>query len=132
MDISGIYGRQPIRALGPGKVSGETGFKAIFEKKVSAVSETGTPAPGSVETDLIEQSGKVLDLLDTYIEELNNPEKTLRDIDPLVKTIEAELTRLESGSTDSTAGDAGINGFVKELTVTANVALYKFRRGDYL
>jgi len=132
MDISGIYGRHPVQATRPGKTSEAAGFKEIFEQKVSSVSEVGLPASGGNEAGLIERSGKILDLLDKYIQELNDPAKTLKDIDPLVKNISEEMTLLESGSTDSVAKAGGLGGFVQELAVTTNVALYKFRRGDYL
>lgn len=114
------------------KLTQGVGFRNILDKKLSEISETNSQRAFDHRSDLIDQSAKVLDLLDEYINQLNDPVRTLKDIDPLVKTIEKEVALFETGTLDNISRDEEIEGFFNDLAVTANVALFKFKRGDFL
>ncbi len=132
MDVREINNISTQKLSLPNNTSKTDGFKQIFDQKLSAVSATKLQAPPDLETELLEQSDKVLDLLDEYIKELNDPAKTLKDIDFLVQTIEKEVNLIAAKTSDNISKDKEIEGFVNDLAITANVALLKFRRGDYI
>ncbi len=116
----------------PKNLTESVGFKKILGQKLSKISETNQEGPFKLHTDLIDQGSKVLDLLDEYINQLNDPVKTLKDMDPLVREIEKEVKSIETETSDNFNKDTQIKGFFNDLTVTANVALFKFQRGDFI
>jgi hypothetical protein len=116
----------------PKKLTESVGFEKILGQKLSKISETNQVRPLKPSTDLIDQSSKVLDLLDEYINQLNDPVKTLKDMDPLVRAIEKEVKSVEEETSDHIGRDTQIEGFFNDLAITANVALFKFQRGDFL
>lgn len=113
-------------------VTNDKGFKQIFDRKLSEVDPVKSLTSADPETGLLDCSDKVLDLLDDYANELNNPLKTLKDIEPIVTRIEKEIDLIESKAAGMIPRDMGIEQFVRDLSVTAHVAVLKFQRGDYL
>jgi hypothetical protein len=107
------------------------GFGEILNGKIT---EMNRAAPSSVnpDRDLLDHSVKVLDLLEDYAGELKNPHKSLKEIEPLVTRIENEIGVIGLKADGTASGDREVGQFVRELSVTANVAVLKFRRGDYL
>lgn len=135
MDINDIHRRlstQLLPASGSAKLTESDGFERIFRREVSAISPSGVPGPAEPDAGIIDQSTRVLDLLDDYVRELNDPSKTLKDIDPLVRTLDREVTRIEERQAKAPEGDATLDGLVKQLTVTARVAMLKYQRGDFV
>jgi hypothetical protein len=63
---------------------------------------------------------------------LNDTNKTLKDIAPLVASIKEEADSIERENQDKLQHDKELERFIKELSVTANVAMFKFHRGDYI
>jgi hypothetical protein len=63
---------------------------------------------------------------------LADPARTLKDIRPIVDRIEKEVTLMESEALGNVQNDKVLDGLVKDLAVTAKVAMYKFHRGDYI
>ena len=70
--------------------------------------------------------------MDEYANGLNDPKKTLKDIEPLVASIKEEADSIERENREKLQHDKELEGFIKELSVTANVAMFKFHRGDYI
>ena len=81
---------------------------------------------------IIDQSDKILNLLDEYAKTLADPTKTLKDISPLVERIDKEVSSIEAEVSNQTHADRDFGMFVKNLAVTTNVAVFKFHRGDYV
>ena len=132
MDIHRIYDLFQGQRSSPGKVDSDCGFKQIFDKKINEInSETMSTSIGS-KADVIKQGDKILNLLDDYTSELADPAKTLKDIGPLVKNIEKEVSLIEAESADVVNNDKALKKIIEDLAVTANVAVYKFHRGDYI
>jgi len=107
-------------------------FGQIYNQKLAEVSQPDPQTQVDARRDLIDQSNRVMDLLDEYAQELRNPEKSLKEIDPLVKAIQNEVRLVEAKAADPVYAGDGIGNVVQDLTVTANVALLKYQRGDFI
>lgn len=107
-------------------------FKQVFDQKLDEINATTIPSPLDVKTEVIEQSDKILNLLDDYAMKLADPTRSLRDIGPLVDDIEKAVSSIESKAMKNVRNDKALESFIKDLSVTANVAVYKFHRGDYV
>ncbi len=133
MDIREIGGSTAVKLSASKQQKPSDVFEQIYNQKLAAVSKTELPTQLDAKQGLIDQSNRVLDLLDEYVQELRNPEKSLKEIDPLIQIIQKEVDLVEAKASDPlVAGDDGIEGLVQDLTVTANVALLKFHRGDFI
>ena len=75
MDIRKIGDLSPSTLSSPKKPIENDAFRQIYQEKLSTVSETPASFLFDAKTDFIDQGDKVLDLLDAYAAELNNPEK---------------------------------------------------------
>ena len=132
MDISKIYNISQGQLSSSKKVDTDNGFKQIFDQKLNEISETTITSPMESKSDVIEQGDRILNLLDDYARGLADPDKTLKDIGPLVERIEKEVCLIEAEASDKVKNDQELEKFIKNLAVTANVAVYKFHRGDYV
>lgn len=132
MDINKIYDSFSGQLSSSKKVDSDNGFKQVFDKKINEVNAATMLSPVGNKADVIEHGDKILNLLDDYTRELVDPAKTLKDIGPLVKNIEKEVNLIQAESADKVHNDKELEKIIKDLTVTANVAVYKFHRGDYI
>ncbi len=74
---------------------------------------------------------QLLTLMEQYARDLGDPNKTLRDIEPLVQGIKEGADLLsESVKNDAKVSDR-IKSLAQESAVLANVEYMKFMRGDY-
>lgn len=132
MDINKISNSFQAKLSSTAKVDDDNQFKQIFDKTLDEVNATPCPCPVDSKSDVIVQSEKILNLLDHYAGELADPARTLKDIRPLVDSIEKEVTLMESEAVNKVQNDKALDRIVKDLAVTAKVAMYKFNRGDYI
>ena len=132
MDITKIYDSFQGQPSLSKKVDSDCGFKQVFDKKINEMNTATMNTPAGSKDDLVKNGDKILTLLDDYTRELADPAKTLKDIGPLVKIIEEEVGLIQAKSADTVHNDKGLKKIIKDLTVTANVAVYKFHRGDYI
>lgn len=138
MDISGIDFNYKVNPQSSAKIKKDSGFSQIFDTKlaetkaVSAGNKVQTSGIHDGNFDVLEHGNKILNLLDDYASQLENPDRTLKHIGPLVQTIEKETSLMETNISDKVQDDKELEKFVKDLTVTANVAAFKFYRGDYV
>lgn len=132
MDINRIYDSFQEQLSSPKKVESDSGFKQVFDKKINEINAATIPTSVGSKADVIKQGDKILTLLDDYARELADPAKTLKDMGPLVKNIEKEVSLIEAESADKVHNDKALEKIIKDLAVTANVAAYKFHRGDYI
>jgi hypothetical protein len=132
MDISKIGSSFQAKLSSTAKVDDDNQFKQIFDQKLDEIHATTSPSPVDSKSDVIVQSEKILNLLDHYAGELADPARTLKDIRPLVDSIEKEVTLMESEAVNKVRNDNALDRLVKDLAVTAKVAMYKFHRGDYI
>ncbi len=112
----------------------------VTQKKESAQVATartvGMDKPGLVanhpflsgQEQALKHAADVLDLMEDYAAALGDPNKTLSAIEPLVVEMERESEILGPGS----AHDHDLTALLDQITVTARVEAFKFRRGDYV
>lgn len=132
MDINKIGNSFQAKLSSTAKVDDDNQFKQIFEQKLDAIHAPNSPCSVDSKSDVIVQSEKILNLLDNYAGELADPARTLKDIRPLVDSIEKEVTLMESEAVNKVRNDKALDRLVKDLAVTAKVAMYKFHRGDFI
>lgn len=137
MKINGINGEimAGVHRDSKATVQTDTGFKGILEHQMTMVSTPGEVLSASdcdARTMVIAQGDKLLSLLNDYAADLENPGKTLKQIAPLVNSIENEVSRIQGTVADASLLDKDLLSLMDELKVTADVATYKFHRGDFL
>jgi hypothetical protein len=132
MDINEIGNVYHGKLASSKKVNKGNEFTEILEQRLAEINPTKPQAPRGINADILKQSDRVLNLLDDYARQLADPAKTLKDIEPLVISIKEEVGIIESEVSDKLHNDKDLERLIKDLTVTANVAMFKFHRGDYI
>jgi hypothetical protein len=133
MEIKGVGRPTWTTRLTPSaKIEDNKAFREVLQLRISqtnpASSATG---PGSAAA-FLEQGERVLDLLDDVAQALADPQKTLKDLEPLMVKVEAEAEPLEMAPGSEGDSDRSLPGLLGDVSLLAHVALMKFRRGDYL
>ena len=133
MDIHELNNLSQVKAPSSKKVNNkDSGFKQIFDQKVADIHAVTSQIPLDCKKDVLGQSDKILHLLDDYARELTDPTKSLKDIEPLVENIRKEVSLIEDEAAMKIKNDSELERIIKDLAITANVALSKFHRGDYI
>jgi len=73
----------------------------------------------------------LLDVLEDYQAGLDNPNISLKDLNPLIARIEKETETLLP-TLDSLSGDDKVGGILNRALIHSIVEIAKFNRGDYL
>ena len=68
----------------------------------------------------------------TTKKEIGDPDKTLKDIEPLIDTIKKDASQLLAEAENALPADGELKRIAREAAVTANVEYLKFYRGDYI
>ena len=132
MNIHEIDNLYQAKSLSSQKTNKDNKFKQIFNQKLTEIHSTAPQTPLDCKRDVLNQSDKILHLLDDYARELTDPAKTLKDIEPLVESIRKEVNSIEAEAAEKVYNDNELERIIKDLTITANVAISKFHRGDYV
>ena len=149
MDIDKVAGRiHATQLAGQGKVKSDNTFALILDKATEAVHrEAGAEdTPGSVtqvvravsckvshiDRQTLQHASKVLDVLEEYARALENPQKSLKSIEPIVIRMQQELKGLNVGSMSYVGQHEQLAEVVNQIAVTASVEALKFQRGDYI
>jgi hypothetical protein len=132
MDINEISNVYHGKLASSKKVKKGNGFTQILEQRLAEINPTNPQTPRDITGDILKQSDKILNLLYDYARELADPGKTLKDIEPLVESIKQEVGIIESEVSHKLHNDKHLEKLIKDLAVTANVAMFKFHRGDYI
>lgn len=80
---------------------------------------------------IIDRVENLLNVLDEYQQELNDPHFSLKEIDPLIKQMEKEKENL-APVLDSLMEDDGLKDILNQALVTSSLETIKFNRGDYI
>ena len=102
--------------------------KSLGEVAATTLPQLQSLSPAGV----IQKTDRLLDLLDNYSKDIEDPEKTLKDIEPLIDTIKKDASRLLAEADNALPGDEHLRRIAREAAVTANVEYFKFYRGDYI
>ena len=132
MNIKEINELHRTKLSASNRVSKNKGFQEIMDRKMSEIDAPALQIQNQMKATVVENSEKILELLDTYANALTDPSKTLKDIEPLVESIEKGVRHIEREAVDKIPQGDELNEIIKDLAVTANVALFKFHRGDYI
>ncbi|MBW2118805.1 MAG: hypothetical protein JRH09_12945 [Deltaproteobacteria bacterium] len=132
MDINSIKNLSEAGFPSSHKINRDKGFGEILDQKIEGLNGTDALNPSESKADVLEHGNRILNLLDDYASELSDPRKTLKHIGPLVETIEIEAVLIEAEAAEKVQNDSELERIIKDLTVTANVAAFKFHRGDYV
>lgn len=103
--------------------------------KTDAASEIIAPSYVKIEdpsANALNETNTLLDLLETYSKEMENPEKSLKDIEPLIISIKNHATRLMKEFDETMHPDANLRKIAEQCALAANVEYIKFQRGDYI
>ncbi len=79
----------------------------------------------------IDQIENMLDLLDEYRHQLADPNSTLRDIHPLIESLEAANKQL-APVLDSIAEGDQLKQILNETLVTTSTEVFKYNKGEYI
>lgn len=131
MDISKVNHSDRVRTPSENRIGKNLGFKEIFETKIAGTAALESPDSYHDRTGALEQAHKVLNFLDEFAKDLKNPSKTLKDMKVLADRIQEDLNSMEARSHE-TMGDGSLDRIFREVAITANVALIKYHRGDYV
>ena len=111
-----------------GKIKENDAFKKLLDAKLSCMGGVDSRSLAASQRVLLEQGETVLTFLDGFAKELSDGRRTLKEIEPLVRTIEKELAELESSATKA---DERLKGFLNEVAIAGEIAVLKFNRGDF-
>ena len=138
---------QPKETTGTG-TDGDL-FKKTFEKALTESETTGqtqetssasplgeiqspmfnlsTSESGSLETG----TESLLNKLDTYIQALSDPTRTLKEIEPLLMDMKTEADQLGETLLSTGQDQQALKSIAEQSTLIAQVEYQKFVRGDY-
>lgn len=124
-------------------------FKNTFDKILSESKQSSQPptssslsglgeinAVGIKVSDVSDESmekntDQLLTMLNQYSQDLNNPSKSLKDIEPLLKEIKSGADAL-SEATQASGANSALKSVAQKSSLLANVEYIKFMRGDYV
>ena len=89
------------------------------------------PRTSALESTLQEKTGDLLDLLDKFSSQLENPDITLKTMEPTIHDLKACADKLMK-DTDDAPGDSPLREIARETAMTADKEYFKFQRGDYV
>lgn len=133
MEINGI-GRpnRPTGLTKPLKEGNNTQFREVLQARIDQTAHTGSATGPDGHPALLAQSEKVLGLLDDFAQALADPQRSLKDMAPLVQRMEGEIRLLEPAPGAQGEQGRSFSGLAREIRVLANVTLIKFHRGDFV
>lgn len=84
------------------------------------------------ETTIVDQTRRVIDLMDDYANSLADPGKTLRDVAPLLRQFLDAAQSVHDQYKDRAAESNVLTGILNDLLRTAHLEQIRFQRGDYV
>lgn len=78
------------------------------------------------------KTDKLLEMLDSYSNKLEDPNVSLKTIAPVLEKINENADSLLKDTRGLTDADAGLRNIATQTIVTAQTEYLKFQRGDYL
>jgi hypothetical protein len=133
MEIKGIGGPSGPNGLTKTAKKGDnTDFREVLQARIA---QTGPASPvrgPDMRPVFVAQSEKLIGLLDDFARGLANPRKTLKEMAPLVQSMEGELRDLETGFAVEKGEDQDLSRLLSEVSLLTRVTLFKFHRGDFI
>ncbi|MCF8067353.1 MAG: hypothetical protein K9L30_02085 [Desulfobacterales bacterium] len=82
--------------------------------------------------NIMNKTINLLNLLDNYSKDMENPENTLKDLEPLIDEINNNALELNLEAGDTLEKDDRLKDIATQTAITASVEYMKFKRGDYV
>ena len=108
-----------------------TGIRAADTAELGEVRPTLFPIISTPSEGIANNTNRLLDLLEAYTKDIENPNKTLKEIEPLIVSIRMKASQLMEEVDKTAPEDTKLLSIARESAVTANVEYIKFYRGDY-
>ncbi|MDD9303776.1 MAG: hypothetical protein HUK40_16115 [Desulfobacter sp.] len=104
------------------------------DTKAMGLGEISSPgfeleAPSSIVTG---KTDKLIGMLDNYVSQLENPQVSLKHIEPVLEEINADATALLEETRFLGDEDSQLKNIATQTVVAAKTEYLKFQRGDYL
>jgi hypothetical protein len=90
------------------------------------------PSITTVSAGIVDKTESLLEMLENYSQDMEDPKISMKDIEPLIYTIQKEASKLASEADQKVPEDSALKKIVNEFAVTATVEHIKFHRGDYV
>ena len=146
-DDQSIHGF-PVDKTAKSSTAPQTDFSSILKDTIETTetAEKGAQPPAVVETavpaqiqpfsasdklNTLDRIENVLDMLDMYRSKLADPSATLRDIDPIVKSLETANEQLKPVLNSIAEGDQ-LKQILNQTLVTTSLEVFKFYQGQYI
>lgn len=116
------------------KALDKTQAKQMIPTSVNALSEIASSGLKIIDSSGIVsgKTGKLLDMLDAYSIQLQDPEVSLKNIEPVLEKIRINAGTLFEETQRLSAADENLKKIATQTIVTAQTEYLKFQRGDYL
>lgn len=134
MEIKGTGGPSEPTGLtkGPKKLD-NTSFREVLQVRISQTTPASPATGADRRPEFVAQSEKVIGLLDDFARALADSNKSLKEVAPLVQTMQGELRDLEAVKAGVEKGeDRALSQLVSEVSLLAHVTLFKYQRGDFV
>jgi len=136
MEIKGVGGPSvPSAPTGLTKTSkreDNMSFREVLQGRI-AQTTPASPARGpDSRSAFLARSEKVLGLLDDFARALADPRRSLKEMAPLVQTMEGELRGLQTATGPEEGKDQELSRLVNDVSLLAHVTLLKYQRGDFV
>jgi hypothetical protein len=146
-DDQHIHGFPADKTTNP-STAPQTDFRSVLKDTIETTqsADKGVQPPAVVETAVpakiqnisasdklitLDRLEKVLDMLDMYRSKLADPSATLKDIHPLVKSLETANEQLKPVLKSIAPGDQ-LKQILNQTLVTTSLEVFKFYQGDYI
>ncbi len=84
------------------------------------------------QAEFLARTEQLIEMLDNYKSQLGNPERSLKDIAPLMNEIREKAGELITSSGDASQPDGALKKIVDNVALKASVEYIKYYRGDLL
>ena len=134
MEIKGIgVSSGPNGLTKAAKEGDNTNFREVLQARIAQTNPASPLTGPDMRPVFVARSEKVIGLLDDFARGLADPRKTLKEMAPLVQTMEGELRDLEAARAGvEKGGDRALSELASEVSLLAHVTLFKYQRGDFV
>jgi hypothetical protein len=129
LEINGVHNIQQGKPSSSERVKTGDECKQIFDQKLAEVT---LAEPKNSRAHIIGQGDKILGPVDDYTQQLIDPARMPKDIEPLVERVKREVGVIEDEVLTQFPHEKDLERLSKGLVVAANVAVFKFQRANYI
>lgn len=132
-NIKNTDGQGFKKALDAALENGKTETAQPSKESVNSLREIQPSTVNTIEPSpagIFDKTNFLIDKLENYSKELENPGKSLKDLEPLIASIKNDAESLIEKATETQ--DKKLYKIATETAIKANTEFIKFNRGDYI